>query len=427
MTSAEKYLDYIKQLRTPFVKRCRLRFLNPDGTTAFALDNNPNNEKNTAFIAEGSITVNLQNGQRRTASVTLSNLDGRFDYNLNSIWFGQEIAIDEGLVLSNGEDYYIQQGVFLIEQPTETFMPNSRVVTFNLVDKWANLDGTLFGNLEATHIVETGTSIYEPIASILNLDRGNGYPVDRNTPIFTEYYNNKTQELPDGTTVGLAISPYTLTVDGQGGTYGQIILGMAEMVNAWVGYDSTGSLRIDPSQDDILDINKPIQWQFDTDEIEFLGATYQVQNNSVYNDFIVLGEQLSDYQQPYGRAQNLDPRSPTNINIIGKRTMILQASGYATKTQCQDRAEWELKRASVLQKAVSISCGQMFHIKENELVTIVRSDKQGAPVERHLVMGFSRPLTSGGAMTINAVSVVDFPVATEVTWGGQDDNENEEP
>ena len=110
--SALRAKDYFSQLRTPFTKLCRLRFLQPDGSTAFALDNNPLGFRNGTFIQEGNITCNLQNGQRRTASVTLSNIDAEYDYNVNNIWFGQQIALDEGLVLSDGSEYYIQQGIF---------------------------------------------------------------------------------------------------------------------------------------------------------------------------------------------------------------------------------------------------------------------------------------------------------------------------
>ena len=83
---------------------------------------------------------------------------------------------------------------------------------------------------------------------------------------------------------------------------------------------------------------------------------------------------------------------------------------------CKDYAVWKMKRAAALQKAVTISCGQLFHIQENSLVTIIRSDKEGSPAERHLIVGFSRPLASTGAMTINAVSVNDFPNATITGW-----------
>ena len=414
--NAQRTQDYFKQLRTSFTKLCRLRFLQPDGSTAFAVDNNPLGLRSGTFIQEGNITCNLQNGQRRTASVTLSNIDAEYDYNINNIWFGQQIAIDEGLILPDGSEYYIQQGVFYIADPQETLNPNLRTMTYPLVDKWAYLDGSLFGRLEATYEVPVGTNIFEPIAALLNLDKGNGNPVDRVTPIFTDYYNGMTQTLPDGTPAFLTDSPYTLRVDSDDGTSADVVLGLAEMVNAWVGYDQTGALRVDPSQDDIVDANKPVLWRFSTDEAQLIGATYTIKNTEVYNDYIVLGEQTDDNPQSAGRAQNLDPSSDTNVNIIGRKTYRETASGYYTATQCRDLAEWKLKRATVLQKAISISCIQMMHIFENNLVEIVRTDKPGFPLERHLIQGYTRPLASNGTMTINAVSVADFPVATLKSW-----------
>lgn len=403
-------------LRKPFTKICRLRFLQPDGSTAFALDNNPLNRRSGAFLQDGSISVNLQNGQRRTASVTLSNIDAAFDYSVNKVWFGQQIAIDEGLILSDGSEYYLPQGIFYIAEPQETLQPNLRTITYPLVDKWAYLDGTLFGRLEGTYEVPVGTNIFEPMQAILDLDRGNGMKVDAVRPIFTEYYNEKKQKLPDGTTVSLVKSPYTLRVDSDDGTYADVILGLSEMVNGLVGYDQSGALRIDPSQDDVLDAQKAVLWRFSTKEAQLLGATYTVKNTEVYNDYIVLGEQTSEYAQAAGRAQNLDPASDTNVYIIGRKTYRETASGYYTQTQCKDLAEWKLKRTAVLQKAVSISCTQMFHIVENNLIELTRTDKPGSPTERHLIQGFTRPLTSTGEMTISAVSVADFPIATITGW-----------
>lgn len=188
------------------------------------------------------------------------------------------------------------------------------------------------------------------------------------------------------------------------------------MLNAWVGYDSAGALRIEPSQDDILDSNKPVLWQFSQEETQLLGLSYTVKNTEVFNDYIVIGEMLEDYKQPSGRAQNLDPSSDTNVNIIGRKTKRVHKAGYGTDRMCVDFAVWKLKRSAVLQKAVNISCSQIMHIKENELVTVVRTDKPGNPVERHLVQGFTRPLASAGAMTISCVSVNDFPIATVTNW-----------
>lgn len=412
MTEQQKYIDYLQMLRKPFKKLCRLRFLQPDGSTAFMLDNDPHNKRSRAFIAEGNITHNWQNGQRTSATVTLDNVDGEYDYQFNKVWFGQEIALDEGLVLSDGvTEFYIQQGVFLIETPTETVMPNKRTVQYELVDKAAYLDGTLGGNLESTYQVSVDTNIFTPIASLLAQDRGNGYPVDRVTPIFTEYYNGITITLPNGTTIPMTNSPYTLTEDG-GQTKWDVIAGLVEMVNGWVGYDETGALRIDPSQDDILDAQKPVLWEFSTDETELLGMSYKVKNTEVYNDYICVGAQLSNNAQPKGRAYIEDSASPVDINAIGRKTIRVEQAGFGSDKQCMDYAEWMVKRSSVLQRAVDISCSQIMHIRGNELVTLTRTDKPGNPVERHLVQGFTRPLAYNGEMKITATSVFDFPVAT---------------
>lgn len=416
MTQAERMKDYRKMLRGPFTKLCRLRFLQPDGSTAFALDNNPAGRFAGAFIADGSLSVNLNNGQRRTASVTLANLDGAFDYNINRVWFGNRIALDEGLVLSDGTDFYIQQGVFLVKDPVETLEPAKRTAQYDLVDKWADLDGTLFGYLESTYEVRTGTNVFAPIAALLKLDRGNGELVDNVAPVFTEYYNGKTQQLADGSTAKLTDAPYTLRVDSDNGSYADVCLGLAEMLAAWIGYDASGALRIDPSQDDILDSDKPLAWQFSQNEAELLGAAYTEKNTEVYNDFIVIGEAVNNSPQVAARAQNIDPASSTNVNRIGRKTVRYRAAGYSTKRQCEDLAVWKLKRSAVLQKSVSVSCSQILHLNENDLISIVRNDKPGSPVERHLVHGFTRPLTWSGPMQISAVSVQDFPTATVTGW-----------
>ena len=402
------YQLYLESLRKPFQKLVRLRFLNPDGSVAFVLDNDPLNARASAFLSSGELHCNLQNGQRRTVSVTLSNVDQRFDYNINSLWFGQEVALDEGMVLPNGKEIYFQQGIFLLETPKDELRPAERTITYNLVDKWANLDGTLYGNLEGTYEVEEGTNIFQPITSLLSEDRGNGQKVDNITPVYTDYYNGMTQTMPDGTTVAMTNTPYTLRIDSESGTIAEIILGLMEMLNTWVGYDNTGALRVDPSQDDLLDTAKPVAWQFKLEDFSFLGATYTIKNTEVYNDYIVVGEQLDDYTQPYGRATNTNPQSDTNVQTIGRKTFREQRAGFATSTQCQDLANWMLKRSSILQKSISISCSQILHINENELVEIVRTDKPGSPLERHLVLGFSRPLNGTEQMTIDAVSVNDL-------------------
>lgn len=419
-TAAQAWQAYLNTLKTEFVKLARLEFLNPDGSVAFALDNNAMNSRSGTFIQDGTITVNLQNGKRRCATVTLSNLDGAYDYNVNKLWFGQQVRLSEGLVLPDGSDFYIPQGVFYVMNPEENYLPENKTVKLNLEDKWCYLDGTLFGRLDGIYEVPLNRDIFVAIQSILELPRGNGYPVDNVTPLFTEYYNTQTTTLPDGSTISDLLMPYTYRCESDSGTYADIILEMNKILAGWIGYDPTGRLRLDPSQDDIVDSDKPIMWTFTPNEQQFLGATYTVKNSDVYNDIIITGEGLSEYANVAGRACNYDPSSDTNINLIGKKTYRESAAGYASRRQCEDLAVFKLKRQTVLQKSVSIKSQQLFHIQENQLVTILRPDKPGSPMERHLVTGFSRPIGQTGEMTIQATSVQDFPVASVMPLPGEE-------
>lgn len=416
MNSQERLQDYLNWLRKPFVKLVRARFLNSDGSTAFVLDGHSRNTRSGAFIADGEISVNLQNGQRRTSSLLLRNDKGNFDFSMGKIWYGQEIAIDMGLTLSDGTPYYHQMGLFLIDTPDEEINPGRRMMSYRLVDKWANLDGTLYGNLESTYSVPVGVNIFSPIAALLAEDRGNGLPVDRITPVFTEYYNARTQTLPDGGVVAQNITPYTLEVEAGSGTIGEVALGLCEMINGWIGYDNTGTLRVDPSQDDISDKEKPVLWRFSPRETQLLGLTYTLKNTEVYNDYIVTGEMLDNNIQPAGRAQNLDPSSDSSVGRIGRKTVVEARSDFVTSTQCRDYAAWKLKRSAVLQKAVTIRTTPIFHLRENDLIEIVRTDKPGSPVERHVVQGFTIPFDPTEPMEINAISVEDYPAATLQTW-----------
>lgn len=416
MGTSNRYAEYLEALKTDFTKIAKLEFLNPNGSVAFSVDNNPRNSRSGAFLQNGTITCNLQNGKRRQATIQLANLDGEFDYAVNNLWFGQQVRLSEGLILPDGTDYYISQGIFELETPKENIQPEQNRITYILTDKWANLDGTLLGNLEDVYEVDAGTNIFQAMASILKLgryDAGNNsdYPIDPISPLFTNYYNGKTQTLTDGTVVNLIDAPYDFISDASG-TYADVLLGLAEMLAAWIGYNANGRLVVDASQDDIDDADKPTLWDYSTDERQLISIDLTHKNTEVYNDIIVVGATGDDNATPRGRAQDTDPKSTTCINRVGLKTKRIEMTNYYSDDICQSYADWMLKRYSVLQKSVTITSTQMFHLTENSLITLKRTDKTGSPKERHLIQSFSRPIGQTGNMTIEAVSVKDLPAPT---------------
>ena len=415
---SQNYEAYLGMLDSDYVKIAKLEFLNPDGTVAYSLDNNALNKRSGAFLQSGTISCNRNNGPRRQATVTLDNVDNEYEFAVSHIWFGQQIQLSEGLILEDGTEYYIPQGIFEISNPQESLKPGQKTVTYTLVDKWANLDGSLFGNLEDVYAFNAGVNILSAMQSLLSLDRytmsNNGsHPVDPIAPIFTNYYNDKTQTLTDGTTVSLIVAPYDFKSNSTG-TLADVILGLNDMIAGDIGYNQNGRLVVNPSQDDLVDADKPVLWDFTQRGESFLSATYTTKNTEVYNDIIVVGATTDLNVTSKARVQNQDPSSDTCISRIGLKTKRIEMPNFYSDKVCEDYAAWTLKRSTTLPKEIAVTCSQMFHIVENDLITIQRTDKPGSPVERHVVTGFTRPIAQTGTMTINCVSVTDFPNTTVV-------------
>jgi hypothetical protein len=347
--------------------------------------------------------VRFQNGVRRTAEVTIDNgLNKRF-IGVNSLWFGQQIRLSMGLLLPDNTPYLLPQGVFYLNDPNHEFVPNSNTLNLPLIDKWSYLDGTLFGNLEGNFVAQINSDIFTQIAQILQLDRGNGIVIDNVTPLLSSYFVNKTVTLPDGTEIPVTNVPYEMRVEPSGNTWATVLLEFNNMLTGIIGYDNTGRLRIEPSNYDIDDLNKPLQWEFNLTEKEFLGGTYTPKMSEVYNVVQVVGDVLNGYQAK-GQAINDDPSSETSIfSSIGRKVKYIEDTTYYADEQCEALAKWYLKRMKALQSSISFSCSPMYHLQENMLVS-VSNPENNFEMESHIVDSFTVPIGLGN-MTVNTVSV----------------------
>ena len=388
----QAYLDMLKEDYTPYAQ---LELLNPDGSIAERIVND--------FIADGSLNVRFQNGTRRTATVTLDNgLNKRF-IGLNSLWFGQQVRLSMGLILPDGTPYLLPQGVFYINDPNHEFNPNKNTLEIPLIDKWSYLDGTLFGELEGNYVAQVNSDINENISAILQIDRGNGIPIDNVSPLISSYFNGKTVVLPSGETIAVTKVPYEMRIEQSANTYATVLLEFTNMLTGIIGYDNTGRLRIEPSNYDIDDANKPLQWEFKLTEKEFLGGTYTPKMSEVYNVVQVVGTVLNGYQAK-GEAVNDDLASETSIyGSIGRKVKYIEDTSYYADEQCQALAEWYLKRLKALQSSISFRTSPIYHLQENMLVSVSNPDNNFA-MESHLIDGFTIPIGLG-EMSITTTSI----------------------
>src|SRR5574344_1034809 len=102
-----QYTEYLSALRTNYKPAVKIDFLNPDGTVSV-------NVSNYYQDVSGTLTVNMQNGTRRTAEITIENSDNTFMITPESIWYGQKVKLWAGLFIDGSTPYYIPQGVFYV-------------------------------------------------------------------------------------------------------------------------------------------------------------------------------------------------------------------------------------------------------------------------------------------------------------------------
>lgn len=157
-----RFYEYLEKLRDPHYKTAiKISWLYPDETVQKEFTND-------LYNMSGNLTVNYQNGARRSCTITLSNDNDKFPVDYNNIWLGQKFQLWMGLYLDDGTPFYLPQGIFYIKNPKETYNPNTKTLTLQGVDKWAYLDGSLFGYLRGTYQSLVNQDVRELVAGLIN-------------------------------------------------------------------------------------------------------------------------------------------------------------------------------------------------------------------------------------------------------------------
>lgn len=189
-------IQYLEKLKQPHQTAIKISWLNPDETIAQEFTEE-------FYNINGTISINYQDGARRSCTIVIDNQNNKFPINVQNIWFGQKFQVWTGLYLDDkGEDpYYISQGIYYIKNPKETYNPTTKTITLQGVDKWAFLDGSLFGYLTGTYKSVPNQDIRELAAGLLKKDKYSNEisetkdilkQLDPKPPIFQGFDENKT-------------------------------------------------------------------------------------------------------------------------------------------------------------------------------------------------------------------------------------------
>lgn len=407
------FSEYLDKIKGDFKIAVKVEWLNPDETVNFEFTN-------SLYDLKAQVDVKYKKGCRRSCTVTINNDRNKFPISFNGIWLRSKFKLYMGIYLDDDTPYYLPQGVFCVSNPDEVYNPNTRTITINGIDKWANLDGKLNGTLTGTHKTAVGTNLLEATRNLLHRSVLNEtettnekqYQVDSVPPLLSDYFLTKMSDVyvaKDGgglekVTKHVYECPYTATVE-RGKTLADVLLEYANILRADIYYDVNGRLVIEPlidTADDITDTNKEILWDYTTDEVNLVGVSRTYNFDKVYNDFIVLGNILNGYQFK-GRVQNRNPLSDTCVQRIGLKTKEpTEDNQYASDEQCIELATYDAKIYTITQKSVQLTSTPLFHLDVNKLVTL-STPTNNMSKELHLISGFS--VSSNNTMTIELVSV----------------------
>lgn len=347
--------------------------------------------------SSGSISVNYQQGVRRSVNLSFIDKDGQyFDSFLNQgSWALQKFKLLIGLLDVFTDDiYWFSQGVFYITSFSASRSLSSKTVTISGVDKFGIFgQQTGYNQLEATYLIPEGTKIYSAIKDILTIDVGNGFSIDPKEPILDPYFIDE-------------VTPYDIT-KSPGSYMSDILIELAYVLGASIFYDVNGHLNIVRGTTDFSYSGQPSMWEFSDVMPEYMNPNLSIDVVNFINAVRVVGTNVNDKIYEY-TAENNNPSSPTRVELIGRKIHYIETAMAYDEERAKEYAEYKLNELSVLQSSISFESTILPHLDVDEVVDV--DDKYYKYIKkRFIIQSLSIPISTSDTMQITACDVATLP------------------
>ena len=345
----------------------------------------------------GSISNNYQQGVRRSVSLTFIDTEGKFlpDSNSNLIWANKKFKLFSGLLdTDTNEIFWFSEGIYYFSNVSSSRNGADKLTTVNGVDKFGKFGSELgYNQLESTYLIPAGTKIYDAIKGILNIDIGNGYPIDPIEPVLDPLYIDE-------------VCPYDIS-KSPSSYLSEMLIELADIIGCDIYYDADGRLHVDSGTIDFSYSNKPSIWDFSDVLPEYMNPSITTNFAEFINTVKVVGNNTNDKTYEY-TAVNNNPESPTRVDLIGTKSTYIESASVYNTDRAKDYAKYKLNMFSILQLAVTFSCTFLPHLDVNKVITITDSyykyEKQ-----RFVIQSITLPLSYDGVMSISACNVASLP------------------
>lgn len=380
--SMPNYDDYVEAIRSPISKKItRVYLLNKDETI---------NRDISEYVVESNVDQTHQSGQVATASISITNFENEWkpDPVKGTIWKNTKLRIDIGIVSENGNVYWKQFGIFVVGDISVNV--DNMTLSFQCYDKYALLDGTLGGKNDSYLYIPVGTNIRQAIYMCLRCEKTNGEYYDEKPILFPPEYEE-------------VVTPYTIQKDTNY-AMGEVIDELAKMVFCDVNYNAYGNLQLIPSSDysnENLE-SKAIQWNYTEDDNLYISSSINMQLSQVVNRITVYGA-IENGHQYKGTAENKNFNSLTNVYVMDANSELVEDSNIFGDENCLNRAEYELKKKSLL--SMGLTCESLFipHLNINDIV--IWRNENYPNSNKFLITSISMNLSNSALMSITMTNI----------------------
>lgn len=400
----------------------------------------------------GSISINYQQGVRRSCSLTLINAnenlkltEGKYSLGENSLWIDTKFKLYIGIrvpkfstILSQEIDYnkakedllyedndssslsyrkdtqkteediyWFSQGVYLLTDPNVLRDMSKKTITINGVDKFGVFGSeTNFNSTDAGYKIEENSKVGNVISSILEFDKGNGLPLD----VVEPYIDPNTKVLVTEETGEVPVAQVGLPfeIEKLPETYfGDILIDLANIYACDIYYDTEGRLHFEKgneqqSMDDFASL-----WDYSDKETEYFAPQLNYDFKSVYNVVKVIGNNPVKDLYEYV-AKNTDPSSPTRIALIGEKAFYIESSFCYSSERAKDFANYLLRKKSMIPLTLSFQSSFIPHLDVNKIITIT-DDYYKYFQQRFIIQSLTIPLSTKSLIDVECTNAAIIP------------------
>lgn len=352
--------------------------------------------KDISYENAGGISVNYQQGLRRSVAVTLTDFQSKYlPYNNNLIWNSRKFKMYIGLKdIYTDDTYWFSQGVFYITNPSISRALSNKTITINGVDKFGIFTSDTNRNqLMETYSIPAGIKVYDAVKDILHFDMGNGEMADPVEPFLDVKYKN-------------FVLPYNINKDPES-YIGDILIEIANVLGCDIFYDVNGRLNISDGTEDLTYSQQSSVHSFLDSDGTLLTPTQEQDFVNAVNIIKVVGDNTSGTIYEY-TAKNTNALSSTCIDRIGYKSKRISSSAIPNLERAKDYAEYKLNQLSRIANTTSFASPIIPHLDVNRVVELTDDYLQYVR-SRHITQSLTMPFIANSLVNITTCNLASLP------------------